>query len=606
MYRLTGDYRNAASALNPEQLHGVHGDPHPDPDAVLLVVVTDSEGLGELSAALALPDNGPVAALFTGKRPSVAAMCAHLGAADVICLDELPADELTARIDAAVGRPAWPLAALDTLPIAVAVRDEGGDLHYRNAAHRELPERALSALSADPTLPLDIEEVPDPVSGRVFLRYRVPIALAEGDGTVEVAEDITGRHIDRDEITRQRDALAAHARALSSANLELAGLDRTKSEFIALAAHELRTPLTAITTALHILRREVGGNSDKAARFLDMSERNVGRLSALADDLLEFTKLETSQIALAFGPVDLARCIDDAAAALKQDAETARVTIATDSSPTLPALQGDAIRIQQAVRNLVEGAIGRSPEGATVPVSARVLCGSTSQPLPHRIKPRPLPCNPAEWVEITVEDVGKDAVTETSAEMFDSFSPGQDPLASNGTGPSLRLAICRKIVEAHGGSVWAERRESGGTRTVIRLPRLTPEDVPLLAVGEHLTHLSHAQTEAHMVAFSLSGAEDAVAVAMGACRGGEKDGKLFVDLPETGRIIGVVTGGRERAEQLIEQVVRHMGSSYPANRPITLKGGWVQVKPSEPARETIRRVWAAIGPLLPETEREEQ
>jgi len=453
---------------------------------------------------------------------------------------------------------------LDLLPVPVAVRGADGYL-YRNAAHRALAADALAGEGGD-LEDLGLAQVTDPVSGRLYLCTRTP--LGDGPDFLEVLEDITGRHSDRDEIARQRDALARDAEALGRANRDLAVIDRAKAAFIALAAHEVRTPLTALGNALALLRRTP--DPAAGARFLGMAERNVGRLAALADDLLAFTKLEVGHLALAFAPVDLAALVADTAA----DPECGPGRVRVSGGTRLPAVHGDPAALAQVVHDLIDHALENTPEGHAVRVA-----------LAHRRRwPRPAdgadpdhapatPGAPEGWVEVVVADpaqVGGD----TGAEMAD----GDDALG-------LGLAVGRRVAALHGGALWA-RRGPEERAVVLRLPVLGVADARLLPVQEAWRRLPrHGAPPAVVVLRVEDGADpDPLRSAFGEDPG-------VASVPETGEVVGAVPGpgAVDRA--------RHAATRWSAARGCPIRMGWSRADAAADFGAALARARAALRPL---------
>lgn len=568
--------------------------------ATILVAVTDSHGLGELaSMADAAAPGQPVVALYTGRRLSLAALCTKVGATDVICLDEVPPEALGDALAALAKQNAlpWCAAALEMLHVGVAVRSHDGEFRYRNPVHARVAPETLSNYPEEPPGPLDMAQVTDIGSGRVYLLTQGPLSAADPDLILEVLEEITGRHTDQGEIARQRDSLMQHARALARANRELARLDRAKSEFIALAAHEIRTPLTAIRTAVHLLEREIGDTSDHADRFLDMAGRNIRRLSSLAEDLLDFTKLETRQLSPAFESVNPATCIHNAVQGHQQDAAEAGIRINVSLSDRLPVLQADDARLTQIVTNLVGNAVKRTPSGGAVQVDAERLdfwreVILTDGPLP----PPALPDDPEGWLEVRVEDAGPVVPDDLTVELFNSFAPGEGEISHDCREFGLGLAICRRIAETHGGLVWAESAGDEGIRLTLRLPILDADNARLLAGSEAIRRFHQKQAEPALVVVE-AGNDASFARAAKICRRSARPGWLFVESASDRRIVGVLEGGNEGATALLERVARKQLSRQDGGLPI--RGGWTLPDPAETFREALERARATVGVLEP-------
>jgi signal transduction histidine kinase len=465
---------------------------------------------------------------------------------------------------------------LDLLPVPVAVRGAAG-YAYRNAAHRgvaaELLDGEGSGAGAD-LEGLGIARMTDPDSGRVYLCSRTP--LGDGPDLLEVLEDITGRQSDRDEIARHRDALARKAEALARANRELAVIDRAKAAFIALAAHEVRTPLTALANAMALLRRQPEGGSAKSGeRFLAMAERNVGRLAALADDLLSFTKLEVGHLGLAVAPVDVAALVAEAADGLAVDPDGGRVRVT--GGGRLPALHGDPARLGPVVRGLLRHALDRAPEGHAVRValSHRRRWGRPGEPGDPAEAPA-TPGTPEGWVEIAVSDASGAAGSDAP-----HMADGDEALG-------LGLAVGRRIAALHGGALWAR---PGGS-VVLRLAVLALPDARLLPVQEAWLRLSRHGAAPALVVLRTDDEADALRAALGEDPG-------FASVPETSEVVGAVAGDAAVAR------VRAAAAGWSAAKGRPIRMGWSRADAAADFPAALARARAAMRPLegIGETER---
>jgi len=473
---------------------------------------------------------------------------------------------------------------LDLLPVPVAVRGAAG-YAYRNAAHRGVAAEALkvdagaadgSGAGAD-LEGLGIARVTDPDSGRVYLCSRTP--LGSGPEVLEVLEDITGRQSDRDEIARHRDALAREAEALARANRELAVIDRAKAAFIALAAHEVRTPLTALANALALLRRAPEGRTEKSGeRFLAMAERNVGRLAALADDLLAFTKLEMGHLGLAVAPVDVTALVAEAAAALAVDPDGRRVRVT--GGTRLPALHGDPARLGPVVRGLLRHALDRAPEGHAVRVALShrrrwSRPGEPGDPAEAPAAPGP----PDGWLEVAVSDAAGTANTDGSE--------GDEALG-------LGLAVGRRIAALHGGALWAR---PGGS-VVLRLPVLSLPDARLLPVQEAWRRLPRHGAAPALVVLRPEGDGEGTGDS-GALRAALGEDPGFASVPEAGEVVGAVAGDAAVAR------VRAAAAGWSAAKGCPIRMGWSRADAAADFPAALARARAAMRTLegIGETER---
>ena len=252
---------------------------------------------------------------------------------------------------------------------------------------------------------------------------------------------------------RQAEALAAalsHAQAeLSSALRRLRDADRRKDEFIAMLAHELRNPLAATANAVLVLKSEAGDPA-AGARALDIVDRQTRNLSRLVDDLLDVSRITLGRLELRRAPLDLVAIVGRAAEAARLSIESAGQDLTLRLPATELLLEGDAVRLEQVVANLLTNAARYAGPGAQVTVQAEVQ---------------------DERASVTVSDTGAGIAPELLPHLFEPFTQGSQGLARAEGGLGIGLALVRSIVEMHGGTVTAHSEGPGrGSQFTVGLP----------------------------------------------------------------------------------------------------------------------------------------
>jgi len=228
-------------------------------------------------------------------------------------------------------------------------------------------------------------------------------------------------------------------------------LDEMKSEFVSKVSHELRTPLIAMRHALSILIDQVAGPvSEEQQKFLEISQRNLDRLSQLINDLLDLSKLEAKKMELRNASMAIGAVISSVCESVSAWAASKRVTVSTQLAPGLPEVSADAARIAQVLTNLVGNAIKFTPENGQVTVEAK-LTGDGRQ------------------LEVSVADTGVGIDKENLPKLFNKFQQVGERSASDISGTGLGLAISKEIVELHQGRIWAESDAQQGARFVFTL-----------------------------------------------------------------------------------------------------------------------------------------
>ncbi len=226
---------------------------------------------------------------------------------------------------------------------------------------------------------------------------------------------------------------------------------RARDEFLSIASHELKTPVTSLKMQLQSTRRAVkpaegvAPTPEKLARVLDLATRQVDRLTALIEDLLDVSRIESGKMTYSFEPVDLAALVTEVIERFAGQLQAAGCTWAVNSSGAV-AVECDRYRVEQVVSNLVMNA---TKYGAGTPVTVEV--GAT-----------------ARGVSVSVSDRGLGIAKENQGKVFDRFERAISHRNISGLG--LGLYIAKQIVEAHGGRIGLESELGRGSTFRFELP----------------------------------------------------------------------------------------------------------------------------------------
>jgi two-component system sensor histidine kinase KdpD len=240
---------------------------------------------------------------------------------------------------------------------------------------------------------------------------------------------------------RARLAETAKAAALRAKAEEM------RSSLLSAVSHDLRTPLGAITGAATTLRDGTGALEPRErAELLETICEEADRLERLVRNLLDMTRLESGTLEVKREWVPLEEIVG--AALNRLEAQLAGRPIRTRLPAELPLLSADPVLLEQAFINLLENARKHTPSGTPIEIDARAGSATTT---------------------IEVADRGPGLPPGSESRVFERFfrAPG-----ARVPGAGLGLAICRGIVEAHGGTITAENRDGGGALFRIVLPRV--------------------------------------------------------------------------------------------------------------------------------------
>jgi signal transduction histidine kinase len=231
------------------------------------------------------------------------------------------------------------------------------------------------------------------------------------------------------------------ARAFNDMASRLDQLDERRRNLLADVTHELRTPLTVVQGNLEGMLDGVYPADEANLRSL-LEETNI--LSRLVDDLRTLALAESGALQLKKEPTDLALLMRETAAAFQAQVNTAGVTLTVETAADLPWLDLDPGRIRQVLSNLLANALRYTPAGGTVLVRYWQVEGRA---------------------ELEVQDSGPGIQADELPYVFERFYKSTD---SGGMG--LGLAIAKKLVEAHGGTISAESAPGQGTKMRVVLP----------------------------------------------------------------------------------------------------------------------------------------
>jgi len=278
------------------------------------------------------------------------------------------------------------------------------------------------------------------------------------------------------ELQRERASdVAKFTRSLEAANRELASAnaaltleinerrraeqalmdaDRRKDDFLAVLAHELRNPLAPIRNAVEVMQRH--GPEDPALKQMNgLIGRQVLHMTRLIDDLLDVSRITQGKINLKPEAVDLATIVARAVETSEPLVRGRRHELVVEVPPEPLRVMGDPVRLAQVIGNLVNNAAKYTPEGGRIAVS--VIAGAGN-------------------VSVSIGDNGIGITAEQLPRVFDLFGQVQSPRPHSHDGLGIGLALVRRLVEMHHGSV--EARSAGlnrGSEFIVRLPLIAAE-----------------------------------------------------------------------------------------------------------------------------------
>lgn len=232
---------------------------------------------------------------------------------------------------------------------------------------------------------------------------------------------------------------------LKQVQQSLERLDRSKSDFIAVAAHELKTPLTLVEGYAAMLREALNKKelSPYEHELLNGISTGTKRLKLIIDDMIDVSMIDNNLLSLNFQPVWVNRLLSVIKNELEPFIRERQQTLEVKDFPGSSEMTfGDPERLLQVLRNVLTNAMKYTPDGGRITVDGRLLPG---------------------FIEVIVHDTGIGIAPEDQLLIFDKFARlGNSDLHSSGKtkfkggGPGLGLHIARGIIESHGGAIWVE------------------------------------------------------------------------------------------------------------------------------------------------------
>lgn len=266
-------------------------------------------------------------------------------------------------------------------------------------------------------------------------------------------------------------------REVEETNRQLARASRHKSEFLANMSHELRTPLNAILGFTELIIDEVYGKvPDELRESIEDIHTNGRHLLRLISDVLDLSKIEAGQMQLNLGQYSVQSLIDSVISATRSLAVEKRLELVSGVAEGLPPAVGDSKHITQILMNLVGNAIKFTPVGGSVIVTAKLVSSSESQIPSSQLEtrnPKPETSRDPDFIEISVADTGIGIPTEELKSIFSEFRQVDSSITREYGGSGLGLSIAKRLVEMHGGSIWAESQVGKGSIFYFRIPLRT-------------------------------------------------------------------------------------------------------------------------------------
>ena len=259
------------------------------------------------------------------------------------------------------------------------------------------------------------------------------------------------------------------SRELEEKKRLLEEVSRHKSAFLARMSHELRTPLNAIIGFAEVLLDQNLAPSEAERReFLEHVLGSGRHLLGLINEVLDLSKIEAGRMDLHRSRVEVRTLVEDVAATVRPLAAKKEIHLSHAVAPGLPAAWADPSKIRQVLLNLLSNAVKFTPNAGKITIEARPAAAGGAGVAP---------AGGGEWIEIRVTDTGVGILHEEQERIFQEFQqvPGTEG-AGQGTG--LGLALARRLVELHGGTIRVQSASGHGSTFTFTLPAAASSTQP--------------------------------------------------------------------------------------------------------------------------------
>ena len=390
---------------------------------------------------------------------------------------------------------------LDAVPVGITVHDATGKICYANTTAQSIlgqgiipeatpdqlaevyqiyladtdrlcPTERLPALRALNGESLTIDDLTIHRGEQIFPVEARATPIFDEKGTIVYAivafTDITHR--------KQAEAERIHfTQELERKNIALQQLDKLKDEFLANTSHELRTPLNGmIGIADSMLDGATGQLSELQRKNLLLIAQSGHRLAALVNDILDFSKLKHNTIELQLKPVGIREIVEVVLTFSQILIQKKDLQLINAIPPDLPPARADENRLQQILYNLVGNAIKFTEKG-----SVEISASLATEDKALSTEETQIDSTEKSLIQITVSDTGIGIADDKLDRIFESFEQADGSTAREYGGTGLGLAVTKKLVELHGGSIRVESTVGVGSRFTFTLPVASSELVAL-------------------------------------------------------------------------------------------------------------------------------
>ena len=277
-------------------------------------------------------------------------------------------------------------------------------------------------------------------------------------GMSVVLRDVTDRKHREDEIRRLNATLSEQVakrtrelddkvEQLAHANAGLKALDQMRSEFVSVVSHQIRAPLTNMRGAAERMRADCLAVNATCSRMFAVLDQQVERLDKLVRDVLSTSRIDAGELVLQVEPTSILPIINQAVEQMRSRASSRAFRLPI--KPGLPMAMVDRDRVVEILTNLLDNAEKYSPRGQDITIDIQA---------------------DDNQLTVSIRDHGRGLATVDPDQLFNKFYRADSSDSQSVYGYGLGLYVCRKLVQAQGGRIWAENAPGGGAQFMFTLP----------------------------------------------------------------------------------------------------------------------------------------
>ena len=294
-----------------------------------------------------------------------------------------------------------------------------------------------------------------------------------------------------DRVYEQRLSYVAERRVVRSYILDITGRKRAeafKDDFLSTVSHELRTPLATIKEFTEMIAEQIAGSLTADQRqYLGIIKANIERLGRFIDNLLDISKIESGHMAFSKSIMEVRALVEQVVQSIRPLAANKGLDLDVRVPDRLPSLFADADKITQVLLNLLGNAIKFTP------APGRVTLTVSDQ---------------ANDLEFSVADTGVGISPEHLPRLFEKFHHVQPPGVGKTKGTGLGLAISKRLVELHGGRIWATSAAGQGSTLCFTLPKYQADELFHEYVRDGIERAKQAQGCFSLVEIAVANAQE--------------------------------------------------------------------------------------------------